>query len=97
MNKNIPTEIQYCLPSGAILRKFPFPVLEGTSYFYCEALVKKCLNTYWGVEGGALFPMHKSPKSNPLPELIRVVAEDGSIFCQLSIDEMPRIGPMARG
>jgi len=88
MDKKIPGEIQYCLKSGATLQTVPFPVGYGTTYFECEALVKRFLGTYWRVEGRALIPKHKSSKSNPLPELVRVMAEDGSVFCQFSIDDM---------
>lgn len=88
MDKNTPREIQYCLKSGATLQAFPFPDRYGTTYFDCEALVQRFLGTYWRVEGGALIPKHKSSKSNPLPELVRVMSDDGSVFCQFSIDDM---------
>jgi hypothetical protein len=96
MGKNDPTEIQYCLKSGAILHKMPFPVGCKTSYLDCEDLAKRLLNTYWRVEGGTLSPMHKASKSNPLPDLVRIIADNDSVFCQWSIDEMLNAG-LARG
>ncbi len=92
MQKAKPTEIQYCLRSGELVEPepLPYPANYGTSFLECEALAQQLLVTYWHVEGGELHPKQKAGNSNPIPDLVRVLNEDGSVFCQWSVDDMIR-------
>lgn len=92
MQKAKPTEIQYCLRSGELVEpgSCPYPSNLGTSFLECETYAQRLLDTYWYVEGGELHPKQKAAKSNPIPDLVRVLDEDGSVFCQWSVEDMIR-------
>jgi hypothetical protein len=80
--------IEYCLKAeGArVLDVFP-STWSAPSLGDFIALAQMGLRTYWRVEGGALRPMHKATSKYSLPELVRVVAENGEEICRWSVDD----------
>jgi hypothetical protein len=46
------------------------------------------LSTYWLNEGGTPRAQRKYGKNNPLPELVRVVGDNGEEICRWSVDDL---------
>jgi hypothetical protein len=90
MRQGVPDRIEYCLMSGETVDPFslPYPYGYGISFSHCLALAQRCLSTYWRNEDGKLRTQRKYAKSNPLPELLRVVADNGAEICRWSVDDL---------
>jgi hypothetical protein len=85
MRQAEPDRIEYCLLSGEVLNSFPFPCGHEISYGHCLSLAQQCLSTYWRDEGGTLRP---TTKIKPLPQLVRVVGDNGEEICRWSVDDL---------
>jgi hypothetical protein len=90
MRQAEPDRIEYCLLSGEVVDPFPisYPYGYGISFRHCLTLAQQCLSTYWRNEGGTLRAQRKYGRRNPLPELVRVVGDNGEEICRWSVDDL---------
>ena len=90
MRQAEPERIEYCLLSGEVVDPFSISYPRGheISFGHCLEIAQQCLSTYWRNEGGTLRAQMKYGKSNPLPELVRVVGENGEEICRWSVDDL---------
>jgi hypothetical protein len=90
MQQDVPARIEYALLSGETVDPFalPYPYGYGISFNHCLALAQQCLSSYWRTEDGKLRALRKYGKSNPLPQLVRVVGDNGAEICRWSVDDL---------
>lgn len=90
MRQAEPDRIEYCLLSGKLVDPFSilYPYGHEISFGHCLALAQQCLSTYWRNEDGTLRAQRKYGKSNPLPEVVRVVGDKGEEICRWSVNDL---------
>jgi hypothetical protein len=90
MRQAEPDRIEYCLLSGKLVDPFSirYPYGHEISFGHCLALAQQCLSTYWRHEGGTLRAQRKYGKSNPLPEVVRVVGNNGEEIYRWSVNDL---------
>jgi hypothetical protein len=90
MRQAEPDRIEFCLLSGERVDPFSisYPYGHEISFGHYLALTQQSLRTYWRNEGGTLRAQRKYGKSNPLPELVRVVGDNGEELCRWSVNDL---------